>query len=141
MPPQDFSDIKPKPEIGVVLASFDMHFNYKKMSKAFNYLANNEGCVLLLSNDDAQVPLHSGGTAAGELYILSNFIAHSCSHVMHSLNLLCSCTDHYRRRSDSSLPKISSKRRCHSSWQAKSTVTGYRFTSDGIRPFKNFNDR
>jgi 4-nitrophenyl phosphatase len=66
MPPQDFSDIKPKPEIGVVLASFDMHFNYKKMSKAFNYLSHNEGCVLLLSNDDLQVPLQGGSTAAGE---------------------------------------------------------------------------
>jgi 4-nitrophenyl phosphatase len=72
MPPQDFTEITPKPEIGVVLASFDMHFNYKKMSKAFNYLANNEGCVLLLSNDDAQVPLHHGATAAGGLPAASN---------------------------------------------------------------------
>jgi len=66
MPPQDFSTITPKPEVGVVLASFDMHYNYKKMSKAFNYLTHNPGCVLLLSNDDPEVPLHHGGTAAGE---------------------------------------------------------------------------
>ncbi|CAD6581671.1 MAG: hypothetical protein CYPHOPRED_001677 [Cyphobasidiales sp. Tagirdzhanova-0007] len=66
MPPQDFSEIVPRPEIGVVLASFDMHFNYKKMSKAFNYLRNNPRCVLMLSNDDLEVPLHNGGTAAGE---------------------------------------------------------------------------
>lgn len=71
MPPQDFSDITPKPEIGVVLASFDMHFNYKKMSKAFNYLSHNEGCVLLLSNDDLQVPLHGGSTAAGAFWTCS----------------------------------------------------------------------
>ena len=29
-------------------------------------MRQNPGCVLLLSNDDAQVPLHGGGTAAGE---------------------------------------------------------------------------
>ena len=28
--------------------------------------SQNPGCALLLSNDDAQVPLHGGGTAAGE---------------------------------------------------------------------------
>lgn len=66
MPPQDFRSITPDPSIGVVLVSFDMHYNYKKMSKAYNYLTHNPGCVLLLSNDDAQVPLHHGGTAAGE---------------------------------------------------------------------------
>ncbi|KAL7007841.1 hypothetical protein EMMF5_002488 [Cystobasidiomycetes sp. EMM_F5] len=46
MPPQDFTTITPDPSIGVVLV--------------------NTGCILLLSNDDAQIPLHHGGTAAGQ---------------------------------------------------------------------------
>jgi len=66
MPPQDFTVLSPKPDVGVVLASFDMHYNYKKMCKAFNYLTHNDGCVLLLSNEDAEVPLKDGITGAGE---------------------------------------------------------------------------
>lgn len=45
MVPQDFSSIKPDPSIGVVVVSFDMHYNYKKMSKAYNYLTHVRHCA------------------------------------------------------------------------------------------------
>lgn len=60
MPYQDFSTITPDPSIGVVLFSFQMHINYKQLSKAFNYLASNPQCKLILTNDDSTVLIPDG---------------------------------------------------------------------------------
>lgn len=71
LPPQDFSSIHPDPSIGVVLYSFQMRINYKQITKAYNYLASNPGCKLVLTNDDQSMLLPGGGYAPGEGAIAS----------------------------------------------------------------------
>ena len=88
MPLQDFSSITPDPSIGVVLFCFQMHckdhsisvlygiwhaivnalyaVGYRMMAKAYNYLATNPGCRLILTNDD-QTILIPGGVCPGKL--------------------------------------------------------------------------
>ncbi|KAM0756241.1 2-phosphoglycolate phosphatase [Meredithblackwellia eburnea MCA 4105] len=73
MPLQDFSSITPDPSIGVVLFSFQMHFGYRMISKAYNYLGTNKNCKLVLTNDDATVLIPDGvcpgeGAMASVLY-------------------------------------------------------------------------
>lgn len=65
LPPQDFSSIVPDPSIGVVLFGFQMRVNYKQLSKAYNYLATNPGCKLVLTNDDQSLQI-PGGLVCGE---------------------------------------------------------------------------
>lgn len=69
--PQDFSSITPDPEIGVVVYAFQMRINYKQLAKAYNYLASNPGCELILTNDDQNFLLPGGGYAPGEGAIAS----------------------------------------------------------------------
>ncbi|POY74796.1 hypothetical protein BMF94_2069 [Rhodotorula taiwanensis] len=71
LPPQDFSSIYPDERIGVVLYSFQMRINYKQLTKAYNYLASNPGCQLVLTNDDESMLLPHGGYAPGEGAIAS----------------------------------------------------------------------
>ncbi|KAL8283759.1 hypothetical protein RQP46_005554 [Phenoliferia psychrophenolica] len=73
MPLQDFSSIQPDPTIGVVLFSFQMHFGYRMIAKAYNYLGSNPGCQLVLTNDDQTVLIPNGvcpgeGAMASVLY-------------------------------------------------------------------------
>ncbi|KAG9285800.1 hypothetical protein G9A89_013225 [Geosiphon pyriformis] len=56
----DLSEIIPDPEVGAVLCGFDLHFNYRKLAKAFTYLRSNQNCIFLLTNDDITYP--SNGT-------------------------------------------------------------------------------
>ncbi|GAA5962024.1 hypothetical protein JCM8115_002885 [Rhodotorula mucilaginosa] len=71
LPPQDFSSILSDPSIGIVLYSFQMRINYKQLTKAYNYLASNPGCQLVLTNDDQSMLLPDGGYAPGEGAIAS----------------------------------------------------------------------
>jgi len=75
---QDFSSIEPDKEIGVVLYSFQMRINYKQLAKAYNYIAQNEGCQLILTNDDMKMNLHHGGFAPGKLLSFSLAIVSGC---------------------------------------------------------------
>jgi ribonucleotide monophosphatase NagD (HAD superfamily) len=54
----DFSSITPDPDIGAVLCGLDMHFNYKKIAKAFKYLRENDGCLFVATNLDSTFPTH-----------------------------------------------------------------------------------
>ncbi|GAA97090.1 uncharacterized protein L969DRAFT_239210 [Mixia osmundae IAM 14324] len=66
MPLQDFSSIKPDPRIGIVLLSFDMHFNYRKICQAYDHLAKNAHCQLVLTNDDVEVVVGQDVACPGE---------------------------------------------------------------------------
>ncbi|GAA5901483.1 hypothetical protein JCM6882_006292 [Rhodosporidiobolus microsporus] len=54
----DFSSITSDPEVGAVLCGLDMHFNYKKVAKAFKYLRENDGCLFMATNLDSTFPTH-----------------------------------------------------------------------------------
>jgi 4-nitrophenyl phosphatase len=64
----DFSSITSDPEVGAVLCGLDMHFNYKKIAKAFKYLRENEGCIFMATNLDSTFPTH-GTVHPGELFL------------------------------------------------------------------------
>lgn len=66
LPPQDFSTIKSDPSIGVVLVSFAMQLTYKLYALAYNHLASNDGCRLVITNEDTDVLLADGGKAPGD---------------------------------------------------------------------------
>ncbi|GAA6023635.1 hypothetical protein JCM11491_006181 [Sporobolomyces phaffii] len=71
LPPQDFSSITPDPSIGIVVFAFQMRVNYKQLAKAYNYVASNPDCDLILTNDDQNFLLPGGGYAPGEGAIAS----------------------------------------------------------------------
>ncbi|KAJ6557274.1 HAD-like domain-containing protein [Mycena vulgaris] len=48
------------PDVAVVLSSLDTAVNYTKMSKAFQYLTRNPGCVFLATNEDSTYPAAGG---------------------------------------------------------------------------------
>ncbi|KAM0787892.1 hypothetical protein ACM66B_003942 [Microbotryomycetes sp. NB124-2] len=73
LPPQDFESIKHDPSIGIVLYSFDMRVNYKKLAKAFNYL--NHGARLVLTNDDHSMRGASGIVLPGEGAIATTLLS------------------------------------------------------------------
>ncbi|KAM0750610.1 2-phosphoglycolate phosphatase [Meredithblackwellia eburnea MCA 4105] len=54
----DFSAITPDPEVGAILCGLDMHLNYLKIARAFRYLRENEGCLLVATNLDSTFPTH-----------------------------------------------------------------------------------
>ncbi|KAG5460356.1 MAG: HAD-like domain-containing protein [Olpidium bornovanus] len=54
---ENLHTIQPDPSIGAVITGFDIHFNYKKLSKAFTYLKSNPECVFLATNDDNTFPM------------------------------------------------------------------------------------
>jgi 4-nitrophenyl phosphatase len=72
----DWSTIKPDADVGAVLCGFDAYvstysppriimlhglmIDYKKYSKAYSYLRDNEDCHFLLTNQDKVFP--TGGT-------------------------------------------------------------------------------
>lgn len=75
LPPSDFSAIQPDPSVGVVLFSFHLQINYKQLTKASNYLASNEGCRLVSTNDNKAMMLSRGGSAPGAGAIASVLLA------------------------------------------------------------------
>jgi len=54
------SDFRNDPDIGAVLCGLDMHINYTKLAKAFQYLRLNEGCLFLATNTDSTFPVNGG---------------------------------------------------------------------------------
>ncbi|KAK4047988.1 hypothetical protein OIV83_005022 [Microbotryomycetes sp. JL201] len=73
LPPQDFESITHDPSIGIVLYSFDMRVNYKKLAKAFNYL--NHGARLVLTNDDHSMRGTTGVVLPGEGAIAATLLS------------------------------------------------------------------
>ncbi|KAK4053217.1 hypothetical protein OIO90_003991 [Microbotryomycetes sp. JL221] len=73
MPPQDFSSLEHDPSIGIVLYSFDMRVNYKKLAKAFNYL--NHGAQIILTNDDHSMKGANGLVLPGEGAIAATLLS------------------------------------------------------------------
>jgi len=58
--PFSLADFTLDPSVAVVLCGFDMGINYTKLSKAFQYLTRNEGCVFLATNEDSTYPESNG---------------------------------------------------------------------------------
>lgn len=50
----------PDPAVGAVVCGLDVAVNYTKLSKAFNYLTQNEGCRFLVTNEDSTYPTADG---------------------------------------------------------------------------------
>ncbi|EGO01264.1 hypothetical protein SERLA73DRAFT_179405 [Serpula lacrymans var. lacrymans S7.3] len=48
------------PTVGAVLCGLDVHVNYTKISKAFQYLTRNPGCQFLVTNEDSTYPSADG---------------------------------------------------------------------------------
>jgi len=63
-PPIAATDRHPSPPARVAV-------NYKQLAKAYNYLALNKNCRLVLTNDDQSLQLPNGGLAPGEGAIAS----------------------------------------------------------------------
>jgi len=58
--PFSLSDFRNDPDVGAVLCGLDLHINYTKLSKAFQYLRLNEGCLFLATNTDSTFPVKGG---------------------------------------------------------------------------------
>lgn len=58
--PFSLADFILDPSVAVVLCGLDTSINYTKLSKAFQYLTRNEGCVFLATNEDSTFPDSSG---------------------------------------------------------------------------------
>lgn len=58
--PFSLADFALDPSVAVVLCGLDMSINYTKLSKAFQYLTRNEGCLFLATNEDSTYPDSSG---------------------------------------------------------------------------------
>jgi 4-nitrophenyl phosphatase len=48
------------PDVAAVVCGLDMNINYTKLSKAFQYLTRNPGCVFLATNEDSTYPAGGG---------------------------------------------------------------------------------
>lgn len=55
MTPEDYDAMRPDPEVGAVLCGLDTHINYRKLSRAFQYLRD-PACLLLMTNVDSTYP-------------------------------------------------------------------------------------
>lgn len=62
--PFSLADFTLDPSVAVVLCGLDGSINYTKISKAFQYLTRNEGCLFLATNEDSTYP-DSAGTLPG----------------------------------------------------------------------------
>jgi len=58
--PFSLSDFRNDPDIGAVLCGMDLHVNYTKLAKAFQYLRLNDGCLFLATNTDPTYPVNGG---------------------------------------------------------------------------------
>ncbi|BFZ56731.1 p-nitrophenyl phosphatase [Savitreella phatthalungensis] len=57
MTDEEYRSMRPDPKIGAVLCGLDRHINYKKLSRAFQYLRNPD-VHLLMTNIDSTYPTH-----------------------------------------------------------------------------------
>jgi len=48
------------PSVAAVLCGLDTNINYTKLSKAFQYLIRNPGCLFLATNEDSTYPSADG---------------------------------------------------------------------------------
>jgi len=58
--PFSIADFKLDPSVGAVLCGLDTAINYTKLSKAFQYLTRNPGCLFLATNEDPTYPAAGG---------------------------------------------------------------------------------
>ena len=58
--PFSLADFTLDPSVAAVVCGLDTSINYTKLSKAFQYLTRNEGCVFLATNEDSTYPDSSG---------------------------------------------------------------------------------
>lgn len=75
LPPFDYSCIKADPAVGVVVFQFHTQITYKQLTKGFNYLASNEGCRLICTNDNETMLIENGGSAPGAGALLKVLLA------------------------------------------------------------------
>ncbi|KAL0945922.1 hypothetical protein HGRIS_012203 [Hohenbuehelia grisea] len=54
------TDFELDTSVGAVLCGLDTDVTYKKLSKAFQYLTRNPGCLFLASNEDSTYPINGG---------------------------------------------------------------------------------
>ena len=52
--------LPPDPAVGAVVCGLDTSINYTKLSKAFQYLTRNEGCLFIATNEDSTYPTNGG---------------------------------------------------------------------------------
>ena len=64
MEPFDLSKFTLDPDVGAVVCGLDMQINYTKLSKAFQYLTQIQGCHFIVTNEDSTYPV-SGGLLPG----------------------------------------------------------------------------
>ncbi|KAF7329669.1 4-nitrophenylphosphatase [Mycena kentingensis (nom. inval.)] len=58
--PFSLADFTLDPSVGAVLCGLDTAINYTKLSKAFQYLKRNSGCLFLVTNEDSTYPAGDG---------------------------------------------------------------------------------
>ena len=58
--PFDFSNFTLDSSVSAVLCGLDTSINYTKLSKAFQYLSCNPGCLFLATHEDSTYPAKSG---------------------------------------------------------------------------------
>ncbi|CAE6472692.1 unnamed protein product [Rhizoctonia solani] len=51
---------EPDPAVAAVVCGLDTSINYTKLSKAFQYLTRNEGCLFIATNEDSTYPTNGG---------------------------------------------------------------------------------
>lgn len=58
--PFDLGTFTRDPDVAAVVCGLDMKINYTKLSKAFQYLTQNEDCHFIATNEDSTYPSHAG---------------------------------------------------------------------------------
>ncbi|KAF8153302.1 p-nitrophenyl phosphatase [Crassisporium funariophilum] len=58
--PFSLTDFTLDPDIGAVVCGLDTQINYKKLSKAFQYLTRNPDCLFIATNEDSTYPSAAG---------------------------------------------------------------------------------
>lgn len=58
--PFSLDSFTPDPSVAAVLCGLDTSINYTKLSKAFQYITCNPGCLFLATNEDSTYPMKSG---------------------------------------------------------------------------------
>ncbi|KAF7301837.1 4-nitrophenylphosphatase [Mycena indigotica] len=58
--PFSLADFTLDPDVGAVVCGLDTAINYTKLSKAFQYLTRNPGCLFLATNEDSTYPAGGG---------------------------------------------------------------------------------
>lgn len=56
----DLSNFTLDPDVAAVVCGLDTKINYTKLSKAFQYLTRNPGCLFIATNEDSTYPSSHG---------------------------------------------------------------------------------